>query len=308
MSRSLSASSVRVLSVCAALGLTVLSTHAAPTVNGTVAGADMYGPALAVQTTQTAWTDNLNELNAAYGVVSGGRLHLAFTGNLANNFNNLEVFIDSRAGGQNVYASAGNDNTAAMNGFTFDSGFNADYHLNLRNGNNGGNQFNVDIADLQNSTFSSYINIFGGSLTGTGSTPTGINASPIQAAFDNSNVAGVTGGSGPANQIAAAAATTGFEFSVALADIGWAGGDIRVFAFINNTGHNFASNQFLPGLVTPQDFLGSDGNGGFTGTLGQLNMNNYYPGAEEGWFTVVPAPSAMALLGLGGLAAMRRRR
>lgn len=291
-----------------AIAIAATTAHAAPTVNGTVTGADMYGPALAVQTTQTAWGDNENELNAAYGLITAGRLHLAFTGNLANNFNNLEIFIDSRPGGQNVYASAGNDNTAGMNGFTFDSGFSADYHLNVRHGLIPNTRFNLDFADLQAGTFSQYVDVFGGSATGATSTGTGINSSPIQIAFNNSNMAGVTDGSGPANQAAAAAATTGFELSIALTDLGLPLGEIRVFAFINNTGHNFASNQFLPGLVTPQSFLGSDGAGGFTGTLSQLNMNNYYPGAAEGWFTVVPAPGAATLLGLAGLLAARRRR
>ncbi|MBX3386175.1 MAG: hypothetical protein KF768_06370 [Phycisphaeraceae bacterium] len=291
-----------------ALALTAAAAHAAPTVNGTVAGADMYGPALAVQTTQTAWTDNMNELNAAYGLITAGRLYLAFTGNLANNFNNLEIFIDSRAGGQNVYASAGNDNTSAMNGFTFDSGFNADYHLNVRHGLVPSTRFNLDFADLQAGAFSQYVDVFGGSATGATSTGTGINSSPIEIAFNNSNMAGVIGGSGAADQAAAAAATTGIELSIALADLGLPPGEIRVFAFINNTGHNFASNQFLPGLVTPQDFLGSDGAGGFTGSLSQLNMNTYYPGAAQGWFTVVPAPGALALLGMSGFVGLRRRR
>lgn len=288
-----------------AVGLACVSASGA--IDGIVTAGDLYGPALAVQTTETQFGDNQSELNAAYGRISGGRLHLAFTGNIENNFNKIEVFLDSRAGGQNVYSSAGNDSTANINGFTFDSGFNADYHLIFRRGNFGGDRFDVDISDLQAGTFSSYPNIFGGVQTGSGSTGTGINASPIQVAYDNSNIAGVLGGTGAANQAAAASVTTGLEFSIDLGDI-LAAGEVRVFAFIGNGDHNYNSNQLLPGLVNPQGNLGGDGSGGFNGTIGQLNMNNYYPGAAEGWFTVVPAPGAAALLGLGGLAAIRRRR
>lgn len=289
------------------LAVVVTSAGAMGAVDGVVNAGDMYGAALAVQTTQTGFTDNLSELNAAFGVISGGRLQLAITGNITNIFNNIEVFLDSRPGGQNVYASAGNDNTAAMNGFVFDSGFTADYHLNFRRGVDGTPRFNVDFADLQGGAASGYTSLFGAAMVGSGATGTGVNANPIEVAYNDSNAAGVTGGSGAANQAAAAAVTTGLEFSVALSDI-VAAGEVRVLVFINNQGHNFASNQFLPGLVTPQGNLGGDGAGGFTGSLNGLNLNNFYPGANEGWFTVAPAPGAAGLLGLGALAALRRRR
>src|SRR5690606_19690535 len=70
-----------------------------------------YGPALTLQTTPTnfgdstvgdACTANGSELDGAYGYVGfDGRLHLVLTGNLESNFNKLEIFIDSVAGGQN---------------------------------------------------------------------------------------------------------------------------------------------------------------------------------------------------------------
>jgi len=299
--------SKRIVLAALALALSPLAAFAGGGVDGVVNGSDAYGAALVVQTTQTQFGDNLSELNAAFGTISGGRLQLAFTGNIEDNFNKIEIFLDSRDGGQNVYSSAGNDNTGTMNGFTFDSGFTADYHLIFRRGNDGSNRFDVDISNLQTGTFSSYGNVLGGSQTGAGSTGTGVNASPILVAYDNSNVAGVLGDTGPADQAAAAAVTTGLEFSIDLNDI-LASGPVRVFAFVNNSDHNYASNQFLPGLVNPQGNLGGDGTGGFNGSLGQLDMNNFYPGRAEGWFTVVPAPGAAALLGLGGLLAIRRKR
>lgn len=294
--------------VFAVCGLAI-SASAMAQIDGTNGGTDGYGPAVSVQTTQTQFGDanpnNGSEWNAAYGTFSGGRLNLLLTGNLEANFNKFEIFIDSRSGGQNVYSSAGNDGTSAMNGLTFDSGFQPDYHIVVRRGNDNGNdKFDLDFANLQAGTFSSYQDILGGA-TGTGSTGTGVNASAIQVAYDNSNTAGVTGGTGPANQAAALAVTTGLELSISLADLGNFGTDLCVWAFQQNQGHNYASNQFLPGLQNPQGNLGGDGVGGFNGSFA-LNMNNYYPNSD-GWF-VVPAPGAASLLALGGLAALRRRR
>jgi hypothetical protein len=299
-------SSMRVVAGVVAVGAVAGLAGAAPVINGTISAGDLYGPALAVQTTQTQFGDNESEWNAAYGSLAGGRLNLGLTGNIEANFNRLEVFIDSRAGGQAVYSGAGNDNSNALNGLTFDSGFTADYHVIVRRGNSGGNRFDVDISNLQAGTFSSYTNLFAGALTGIGATGTGVNASPIIVAYDNSNVAGVTGGAGPANQAAALAVTTGLEFSIALADLANTSGPVRVLAFQNAQNHDFASNQFLPGLVTPQGNVGGDGAGTFTGHLGGVNLNNLYPGAAEGWFEVVPAPGAAAVLGLGAMM-MRRR-
>ena len=96
-------------------------------------------------------------------------------------------------------------------------------------------------------------------------------------AIDNNNSAGVTGGDGAADQIAALQVTTGMEFSIALADIGSPGlGDrVLISAMINNGDHNFLSNQILGGLEAPQGNLGGDGNGGFTGDLSGVDFNNY---------------------------------
>jgi hypothetical protein len=291
-----------------ALALSSVSAIAAPVVNGTISGSDAYGPALAVQTTQTQFGDNQSEWNAAYGTISGGRLYLGFTGNVEANFNKFDIFIDSKAGGQSVFNSSGNDNSAAMDGMTFDTGFTADYHVIARRGSNNGNRFDLDFANLGAQSASGYFDLFGNGLVGVGATGTGVNPSPIGVAYDNSNILGVTGGTGAADQTAALAVTTGLELSIDLADLGYVSGPIRIFAFQNNGDHNFASNQLLPGLVTPQGNLGGDGNGTFTGSLSGLNFNTLYPGAAEGWFTIVPAPGAASLLGIATLLAARRRR
>jgi hypothetical protein len=127
-------------------------------------------------------------------------------------------------------------------------------------------------------------------------------------AINDNNAAGVTGGNGPADQMAAAAVMTGMEFSISLADLGNPGDGeiIRIAAMIDNGDHNYLSNQILGGLPGGTGNLGGDGNGGFTGSLSGVNFNNF--DGLQYFEVVVPAPSAAALLGLGGLVAVRRRR
>ncbi|XAM01633.1 PEP-CTERM sorting domain-containing protein [Phycisphaeraceae bacterium D3-23] len=278
---------------------------AAPVIDGSNVG-DGYGSAITVQTTETQFGDNLSELNAAYGVIDSGVLYLMLTGNIENNFNKLNIFIDSAAGGQNSFISSGNDNAGNMNGMIFDSGFTADYHMILRRGNAGTDIFDVDFADLSAGTFSNYGDVFGGSQTGSGTTGTGVNANGIQVAYDDSNAAGVLGGTAAANTADALAVTTGIEIAINLSDLGWNGtDDVNVMVGVNNQDHNFWSNQFLGGLGTPGGNLGGDGAGNFTGT-GDVDFSAI---AGDQFFTVqVPEPGSLALLGLGGLALLRRRR
>src|SRR5262245_43391329 len=212
-----------------------------------------YGSALAVHTVDTGFGDanaeSGSEMDAGYGVMDSGKLYLMLTGNVEANFNKLEIFIDSKAGGQSVFDSSGNDGAGAMDGLVFDNGFTADYHLIVRRGNDSGNdKFDIDFANLAAQSASGYGDVLGGA-TGSGTTGTGVNASPLFVAYDNSNTAGVTGGSGPADQGAAAAVTTGLELGIALSDLGYVGGGIRVMVGQNNQGHNYWSNQFLGGLA-----------------------------------------------------------
>ncbi len=277
-------------------------------VDGSILG-DGYGAPYAVQTVETQFGDNFSELNAAYARVSGGRLYLAFTGNIEANFNKLEIFLQAGGGGSNVYGGTpGNDGSFRMAGMTFAGGFAPNYQLIARRGFSGGSRFDLDFARLNSGAFSSYGDIFGGADFGSGSTGTGLNGLPIEVGYNGSNAAGVLGGTGPANQAAAAAVTTGLELSIALSDLGLLGvpgESVCVMAFQNNQDHNYASNQFLPGLIAPRGNLGGDGTGGFTGVC-TFNLNNIQ---TEGCFVVaVPAPGAAGVLALGGLVFARRRR
>jgi hypothetical protein len=293
------------------LGLLILAAMAAPAsaqivVDGTKDAG--YGAALAVQSVDTQFGDaNPNggsELDGGYGRIAGGQLYLMLTGNIEANFNRLEIFIDSKAGGQSAFDSSGNDGAGAMDGLVFDAGFTADYHITVRRGNDGGNdKLDIDFANLIAQSASGYFDVIGGS-TGSGTTGTGVNASPLGVAYDNSNIAGVAGGSAAANQAAAAAVTTGFELSISLSDLGYIGGPIRVMAGQNNQNHNYWSNQFLGGLP-PGGNLGGDEAGGFTGE-GAVDMTHF---AGDQFFTVVPEPmtGALSAFAVFGFVAAARR-
>ena len=157
--------------------LCTIEAFAQPVMNGQLAGDEVgYGPALSIQNTRGRYGDavvgdpingnniptgNGSEIDQIFATVSGGRLNVFIAGNLAQNFNKMEVFIDSIAGGSNTIVGAdmptgvdgfccGGLNTAdgalqRMNGLTFDStnpagqfpasaDFEADYYLTFTHG------------------------------------------------------------------------------------------------------------------------------------------------------------------------------
>jgi len=314
----------------AIVGLFAAQVHAAPTIDGTRDGA--YGAPISVQTVQTQFGDdtgglNGGELDAGYALIQNGRLFVMLTGNVEPNFNKMNVFIDSKAGGENVLSATPdydfNDNSTNFGGMTFDSGFTADYHLFGRWGGGGTpGPFEVDFVDRNGGTTAMVPNSAGVTGAPVGLTASGTilagNVGPnasgsaltqnLDFAINNTNNAGVLGGTGAANQAAAAAVSTGMEFSIALADLGSPGpGDvIRIAAMYGNGDHNFLSNQVLGGLPAGTGNLGGDGAGGFTGNLAGVDFNNF--SGNQYFEITVPEPASMALLGLGGLIALRRRR
>jgi hypothetical protein len=248
---------------------------------------DLYGAPLAVQGIETQFGDNFSELNAAYAGVQDGKLFLMLTGNIEGNFNKLNVFIDSSSAiVTNVLTAAGNDGSNVMNGLTFDTGFEPDYHIIVRRGFGIGDQFDLDISNLATGEFASFSNVFGGSQEGFANTGTPDNGTlatnAIGVGYFNLNQAGVLGGTGPADLAAAAAVPTGFEVCIDLADIGSpAGNDIKAMAFVTSSDLTFSSNQFLGTL--PED-LDSEGFG--TSNLGTTSAIDLSEIAGDQCFTI----------------------
>jgi len=289
------ASNRRTLSVlftsAAAVGSSLLATsrlHAAPPViDGTLDAGSVWTP-FAIQTVQTGFGDNQSELDAGYMHIENGKLHVFLAGNLESNFNKMVLFFDTRAGGQNVMRGDNpnvdfNNLNTRYQGMTFDAGFSPDYtlfysrdannvfvnfsELNTNGGGLGG--FVGQVATPNPSQQGS------GVIGGTGGLP------KIEFAYSDANTAGVSGGNAAADQTAAAAVTTGSEFSIDLSQIG-ATENFQLMVGINGSNHDFWSNQFLPGVTPPQGNLGSDGMGNFVGpgSVSAVNFDTMVPGNQ----------------------------
>ncbi len=142
-----------------------------PVVDGTAAGdLAFYGAARSVQNTNSGFGNATNgdlreafsgsEIDQVFGAIAGDRLYVLVTGNLENNFNKLEIFIDSEAGGMNQldgsnlppsvdpFCCPGEPASVGalqqMNGLRFDTGFSADHYVTFSNGDHtfgpGGSQ------------------------------------------------------------------------------------------------------------------------------------------------------------------------
>lgn len=283
--------SAAVVAMCAGAALAQL--------DGANIGAGMT--MLGVQDTPTAFGDATGggqdsagggELDSMWASLSGGTLDVSIAGNIEGNFNKMLIFLDTKAGGENTLL---NDNVMGgfneinnMAGMTFDAGFAPDYAVQFEI---GGGFFSVRMADLQGNT--------GGDIWtggGPGDLPLANAAGGFGVTFgwDNSNVLGVDG----ASAAGALTATTGFELSF---DTATAFGDgalasVGMMAIYGNAGLDFMSNQVLG-----EAGLGGAGN---LGGPGAVDFNQF----AGNQFATIPAPASMALLGIGGLVALRRRR
>jgi hypothetical protein len=235
----------------------------------------VYGPAAVVQSVGTGFGNSIDglrdtcggsELDGAFASLDavGGYLYLTFAGNLESNFNKFELFIDCKAGaGQNQLRSdnvdvdfnglnrMGVDAVNAIPGLKFDDGFGADFYFTCTGGLPNGTPPYTLYANFaqvltEGGGIGSYI---GQSVTDptTGVIRIDDVTYGIQAAIDNSNIAGVDGN--PAGTSTGAGVATGIELRIPISVLGWDGvSPIKVCAFINGGGHDFASNQFISPL------------------------------------------------------------
>jgi hypothetical protein len=254
---------------------TGLASVHAQTIDGTLDGS--YGSALSVQTVNTTWGSGTaasggNQLDAAYGIISGGNLNLFFAGNTSDG-NHLQVFLSDGRTGQSTFSGIGGQMTA-QNGSIFSPGFSATYAIDV---NTYTGTIYAGLLDLIANTGG-----YAGAAPDAGGTIGG-----VQFAVNNSSSAGTGSNTGAG----ALAVTTGWEMSIPLSYLANPS-SVEVLADISNGG---LSNQLLPpdGTVSGSTF-------NYGSTPGQ-----YFT------VTVAPEPTTLALTGLGGLAtlvAARRRK
>lgn len=292
------------------------------TVDGTLDS--NYGTPLATQTTNTHFGDmdvtlgaQGSEWNAAYAYQDNDRIYFMLTGNLEQNFNKLEIFFDTVAGGENVLSAIPEydfgETSTFLGGLTFDTGFEADYHMYVRGGNiPEGDVFDVDFVDRAGglnvgiksnggrAPYDPVLHTASGSFSSgdlTGAAGDAL-AAPINFAMDNNNTTGVNGIWDdfvvPADVLAA---TQGFEFSIRLADLGLdttQANTFKVAVMQNGGNHDYLSNQILGGLPEATANLGGDGTGTFTGDVAGIDFNSF---AGDQFFSVsVAAVTAVSLV------------
>jgi len=316
----------RTLALAALLVFAAAAPAAALTVDGTL-DAD-YGAALATQTTQTQFGDatdgnidftNGSELDGIYARKIGSWLYIFVSGNLQSNFNKLELFFDSKSGGQNRLRGDNPNvdfdglnrmgDNGGGNGLTFDSGFDADYWLGITNGDGGsGHRLFVNYAELLTNGGGSGYYVGEGFAGGTGTLSGGTNPYGIRVSINNSNTAGVIGG---CDASSGAGVTTGVEIYIHDDALGIVGvptdaKEIKITAMVNGGGHDFLSNQVMASLPTGTCNLGEPRDVDFGTFAGDqfvtLSLGENVPGATP-WLL-----GLMSLVMLGGGAFVLRRR
>ena len=266
------------LLACAAL-LLPTAADASPVTDGTLDPG--YGSALVAQGNQTSLADASqgvvdfaggSELDAAYGTISDGVLHLFLSGNLMFQERGMEpgfrsdeidVYVDSEAGGQNVLRA---DNPAvggsyhpltSRAGLRFDAGFEPDHWFNGWFYSAGPNLSAPYAFRLYSARLATAGGGAGGFLGqsdpgGPGTLVGGTNPDGVEVAADNRNTTGVTAGCASAS---GEGVTTGIELAIPLAAIGDPTGCVRVCALAVSYWDGSVSNQVLgplpPGTCAP---------------------------------------------------------
>ena len=241
----------RFATLCVALGLASffnLSAQAQITVDGTREAG--YGTAVSVQSITSSWGTN-NTLASLSVKQEGTKLYVFVAGRADGN--SLQLFIDSKTGGANKLVnglvSGGGDewrihnfalNGSSTEGMTFESGFNADYALNIQSGG-WTSLFPLNPSAPQPRSYIGNIFDAGGASGGV-----------VTLAKQNTGV-------GVAN---VATHANGWEFEFNITSLGVGNGEaesIKFLAFIITDGVNLSPNQVLGSLPAGSSDLGGWG-------------------------------------------------
>ena len=177
---------------------------------------------------------------------------MVIAGNLESNYNKLNLFLDFADGGQNQLRGdnsgigfgalnrLGDDGSG--NGLMFDEEFSADLWFAVDCGGEQDFWFYARTAQVLTDGGGS-----GADLGGAGSGYVIEALNGMQVAMNNSNIAGVDGGSGLSD---GSGVSTGIEISIPLMRLeGYEKGtSIRVSAFIANNDNGYLSNQVMGGI------------------------------------------------------------
>jgi hypothetical protein len=232
-----------------------------------------------------------SELCAMYVTADSGFLYIGITGNMETNYNKFSVFFDSIPGGQNQLVppaseqefgnfknmvrnlgpfTIDNDGNPIIDPFTgvgtndgnlgpglkFDAGFFADFMTSTApDTNNFYNHFmkvGAHTPGLTDDGF--YLGKGDYSLTGALADGDALALGTL-ISLNNSNVAGVSSDQGNVGD--PLTATTGIEFKIPVSVLGGNLCDLKIMAFQNGGGMDFASNQFLPSLPAGTGNLGN---------------------------------------------------
>jgi len=237
-----------------------------------------YGASVTVQQNPTGWGAGNVLANLSY--YPDASSFSLFVGGRPSGNAFLLFFDTGAAGGQNVLNNSQTGGDAYeinnLNGFKFDSGFQANYMLRVY-GDGAANAY-ANFFDL-GSGANAY---WGDAAPG----PVSFGGASFAQAFQDVGV--------PYNQVA-----NGFEISIPYSLIGLAGPSAtwRLSAILANGGSDYLSNQQLDSLPNPTGDLGNN-HSAWDQTL--------YAGNQYVTLGVVPEPSSLALVGLGGLALLGR--
>jgi hypothetical protein len=246
----------------------------------------------AVQTSYTSFGSG-NSLANAKSEFSGANVNILFGGKLGTGFEKLAVFFDTKAGGSSTLSGAAGTNAG---GLKFDTEFKPDFAVVL---NGDGTNLYMDFTsfDAGGANTGSYIGQVGWSNGGSG-VPTGGTDNGVRASINNSG-SGISFGFGTltaGDAASAASYNTGMGLSLPLSLLGiTSSSSFKVSAMILGGDGSTLSTQVLGGVGSAI--------GGYNGA----NTYDFSTIAGDQYF-VIPTPGAMALLGLGGLVALRRKR